>query len=92
MSSIEFTAGAEWWISRTDGDGAQRHPAAINVGGGSVYDTVRYVPERTCRNLGGEDGTNFEHYDFGCSECGFAADVAEPVYCPNCGAKVVGDE
>ena len=45
--------------------------------------------ERTCRNLGGEEGTNYELYDFGCSACGYCTDITEPNYCPYCGAKVV---
>ena len=45
--------------------------------------------ERTCRDLGGEGGTVFEGYDFGCSECGYACDLPQPSHCPNCGAKVV---
>ena len=45
--------------------------------------------ERTCRNLGGEEGTNYELYDFGCSTCGYCADITEPNYCPYCGAKVI---
>lgn len=48
----------------------------------------RYVPERTCRDLGGEDGTVFEHYDFGCSECGFASCAVDARFCPECGARV----
>lgn len=38
---------------------------------------------------GGEEGTNGEHYDFSCSRCGFCSDIAEPNYCPNCGAEVI---
>lgn len=45
--------------------------------------------ERTCRNLGGEEGTNFEYYDFGCSACGYCCDLPKPNYCPNCSARVV---
>ena len=45
--------------------------------------------KRTCHNLGGEEGTNYELYDFGCSLCGYCADITEPNYCPYCGAKVV---
>lgn len=48
-----------------------------------------YELQKTCRNLGGEEGTNFEHYDFGCSACGLASDICEPNFCPNCGARVV---
>ena len=45
--------------------------------------------ERTCHNLGREEGTNYELYDFGCSSCGYCADITEPNYCPHCRAKVV---
>lgn len=45
----------------------------------------------TCRNLGGEEGTNGEHHDFFCSACGYAADVTEPNYYPNCRAEVVDE-
>lgn len=41
-----------------------------------------------CRNIGGEEGTNGEHYGFFCSACGFADGVTEPNYCPNCGEDV----
>lgn len=100
MSSIEFTADDEWWISRTDGDGAQRYPAAINVGGGSVYDTIRYVPERTCR-------MEYDpvHLDYACTACGEwhdtptydARDADDALvyrdyrFCPHCGARVVDE-
>ena len=47
------------------------------------------IDRPTCRNIGGEDGTNGEYYDFFCSACGFAASVTDPKYCPNCGAEVV---
>ena len=51
-----------------------------------------FVVERACHNLGGEEGTNFELYDFGCSACGFCGDICEPNYCPYCGAKVVQEQ
>ena len=42
--------------------------------------------ERTCRNLSGDFAV------FCCSECGyFERDCACANYCPNCGAKVVGE-
>ncbi len=52
---------------------------------------VDLIDRPTCRNIGGEEGTNGEHYDFFCSACGYAGDFAEPNYCPNCGAEVVHD-
>lgn len=46
--------------------------------------------ERTCRNFGGEEGTNGEDYDFACGSCGFMYDgLTNPNYCPHCSAKVV---
>ena len=47
--------------------------------------------DSTCHDLGGEEGTNFDGYDFGCSECGYTCDLPQPNYCPNCGARVVGE-
>ena len=47
------------------------------------------IDRPTCENIGGEEGTNGEYYDFFCSACGFAANVTDPKYCPNCGAEVV---
>ena len=52
---------------------------------------VDLIDRPTCRNIGGEEGTNGEHYDFFCSACGFADGVTEPNYCPNCGAEVVDE-
>ena len=54
-----------------------------------LADFIEPEPERTCRNLGGEEGTNYELYDFGCSLCGYCADITDPNYCPHCRAKVV---
>lgn len=44
--------------------------------------------ERTCRDLGGEEGTNGEGYDFACSLCGYCCDLPQPNFCPSCGARV----
>ena len=67
---------------------------------------VTYVPERTCRNLlsGQYDGATFKCSECG-YVCEVAiTDEPEPYswltewycalpnYCPNCGAKVVGDD
>ena len=46
----------------------------------------------TCHDFGGEEGTNGEGYDFACSACGYVCDLAEPRFCPNCGARVVSDD
>lgn len=58
--------------------------------------------ERTCKNVNEWRDENYVlHRDariFKCSECGFKADdfygddeQSFPNYCPNCGAKVVGE-
>lgn len=62
---------------------AERHEGVLYLA-----DLVEPEPERTCRDLGGEDGTVFEHYDFGCSECGFASCAVDARFCPECGARV----
>lgn len=62
------------------------------VGKGDIFHLLADLIDRpTCRNIGGEEGTNGEHYDFFCSACGFADGVTEPNYCPNCGAEVVDE-
>ena len=62
------------------------------VGKGDIFHLLADLIDRpTCRNIGGEEGTNGEHYDFFCSACGYAGDFAEPNYCPNCGAEVIYD-
>ena len=64
--------------------------ACIGYEKGNLFDHLADLIDRpTCRNIGGEDGTNGEYYDFFCSACGFAASVTDPKYCPNCGAEVV---
>ena len=89
MSSATFTLGDVWWIERTDENGAQRYPVFIEVGSGSVRDTFRYVPERTCRIVD-------EYVDlaptyirkFGrCDQCGESIETNHK-YCSNCGARV----
>lgn len=47
------------------------------------------VTGSTCRNLGGEEGTFGEGYDFACSSCGLCTSLIDPNFCPQCGAKVV---
>lgn len=48
-----------------------------------VYRSLADLIDRpTCRNTGGEEGTNGKHYDFFCSACGYAGDFAEPNYWP----------
>lgn len=69
---------------------ARAETATLYEDGFYLYD-VKFMPERTCRNV--DDGFPF----FKCSECGCNAVVEYessgdglPNYCPNCGAKVVG--
>ncbi len=52
------------------------------------YNGTESKSERTCHNFGGEEGTNGEYYDFGCSACGYCCDLPEPNFCPHCGARV----
>ena len=64
--------------------------ACIGYEHGNLFDHLADLIDcPTCKNIGGEDGTNGEYYDFFCSACGFAADVTDPKYCPNCRAEVV---
>nr|WP_314785080.1 hypothetical protein [Olsenella uli] len=46
----------------------------------------------TCHDYGGEEGTNGEMYDFACDACGYACDLPQPNYCPECGCRVTGGE
>ena len=60
------------------------------VGKGDLFETLADLIDRpTCRNSGGVEGTNGEGWDFFCSACGHQADVADPNFCPCCGAEVV---
>ena len=85
-SAITMTADDDWWLERVTMDGEQRYPERIRVG--SLERPRVYVPERTCRYV----------YDEGlcgwaCSECGGLEPVGDNVrYCPDCGARVVGDD
>lgn len=66
----------------------EQPPDCIRLEHDDLGDEVRYFAERTCRDFGGQEGTNGEDYDFACSACGWCGDVAEPRFCPNCGARV----
>lgn len=57
------------------------HRGLVDVGGLEL--------RRTCRDFGGEEGTNGEGYDFACSLCGYCCDLPQPNFCPSCGARVV---
>lgn len=59
---------------------------------GEIFGSLADLIDPTCHDLGGEEGTNFEGYDFGCSACGYACDLPQPNYCPNCGARVVSSD
>lgn len=49
----------------------------------------RYVPERTCHNVGAE----YSKAGFECSECGaIDLDFVAPDFCHGCGARVVEEE
>lgn len=78
------------------GNWAGEWPAYVLVHHEGSVDDVRYVPERTCRNVS-PDPTGFR-----CSECGaedYTSDSMTmwrdggPVdisFCPNCGARIEG--
>ena len=58
----------------------------------SVFARLADLIDPTCHDFGGEEGTNGEGYDFACSACGYVCDLAEPRFCPNCGARVVSGD
>lgn len=72
-------------------------PDTVHVVRGRTGEMLRYVPERTCRNISPKLGNN----EFTCEEClarvygsggrWFDAnwDYHKFNYCPNCGRKVV---
>ena len=62
-------------------------PNAIVAVKNTTSERVRYVPERTCRNV--NDVMKTGEIQFACSECGGIDDWARPNYCPHCGARVV---
>lgn len=64
--------------------GRNERPAHIDVWHEASVETLRYVPERTCRVVENEDG------DPSCSECGaHYLCMLDASYCPDCGARVV---
>lgn len=87
----DFSMYLKHWVNA---DGEQEgNPFTVQANRKSAERTLEkladLIDRPTCRNIGGEDGTNGEYYDFFCSACGFAASVTDPKYCPNCGAEVV---
>lgn len=66
---------------------------ALGIQGVSPREAIRRLADLidpTCRNFGGEEGTNGEGYEFACTACGWCGDVTDPNYCPNCGCRIVG--
>lgn len=64
--------------------GRNERPAHIDVWHEASAETLRYVPERTCRYV--YDG---ETAGWRCSECGGLEPVGDHVrYCPDCGARI----
>lgn len=88
---VTWNANGLFWLNGTlfGMDICARSEEKIRNGLRHLAAFIEPEPERTCRNVGGEDGTNGEYYDFACSECGFCCDLPDPSYCPSCGAKVV---
>ena len=90
-SSITYTKGNDWWLSRCSASGRERYPYRIRVG--KLEKPRVYVPERTCRMGGPIDG------EYRCIECGhlnretYKSDKGwyKPRYCAHCGAKVVSE-
>lgn len=90
-SSITYTKGNDWWLSRRDEDGREQYPDQIRVG--SLEDPRVFVPERTCQMSVADNGA------YRCSECGHLQDDTyrgdkgwyPPKYCAHCGARVVGE-
>jgi hypothetical protein len=68
--------------------GFDKNPDSV---GDFIYRLADLI-DPTCRDFGGEEGTNGECYDFACSACGYVCDLAEPRFCPNCGARVVSED
>ena len=52
----------------------------------NTYNAWNTRAERTCKNISGKNWWAFE-----CSECGEMIEQGVPEYCPECGAKVVGE-
>lgn len=92
-SSITYTKGNDWWLSRRDEDGRENYPDQIRVG--SLEDPRVFVPERTCHIKLSK--TSVWH----CDVCGQTIDgncfadnggrLTEYRYCPSCGARVVDE-
>lgn len=90
VEEYEHHPGAARWRVLCAGCMAGIDTGTRQSAGAAVQDWNRCA-ERMCRNFGGEEGTNGEDYDFACSACGWCGDVTEPNFCPNCGARVVGE-
>lgn len=82
LDYLGSTQVASWWLLlHTIGCNSNEQEVAFNM----LADLI----DPTCHDFGGEEGTNGEGYDFACSACGYVCDLAEPRFCPNCGARVV---
>ena len=75
-----------------DDDDSQSIVPAKEKTASSTLKKLAALIDPTCHDFGGEEGTNGEGYDFACSACGWCGDVAEPNYCPYCGARVVSED
>lgn len=82
LDYLGSTQVASWWLLlHTIGCMSNEQESAFRM----LADLI----DPTCHDFGGEEGTNGEGYDFACSACGYVCDLAEPTFCPNCGARVV---
>lgn len=80
--------GPEIRAAYQDDDGASRHGWELREAALEVFGMIRFDMVKTCRDFGGEEGTNGEGYDFACSRCGHCCDLPQPNFCPSCGATV----
>ena len=86
---FDMIAAENGWVERHEGEEVEEYVKRCFLPMPRCTDGRAWEPVRTCRDFGGEEGTNGEGYDFACSACGWCGDIADPYYCPNCGAKVV---
>ena len=85
LDYLGSTQVASWWLLL--------HTIDCNSNEQEVaFHMLADLIDPTCHDFGGEEGTNGEGYDFACSACGYVCDLAEPRFCPNCGARVVSDD
>lgn len=82
----------DFWVYRTLHEIAEAIGCAEDPHPAEWMARLADLIDPTCRDFGGEEGTNGEGYDFACSACGYVCDLAEPKFCPNCGARVVSGD